>query len=145
MVPPRGLAARAAIRQADASRPRGWTLTRDDGEPPAIAYLHVAAVTRWAWGLPRATAEALAECAAVLTDNGFRHSAGSHVTVTVAITDGRATVAVQDDGPARAFPPPSGYGTGLRHIEARADAWGHHTTAGGGTRVHASITLPEET
>ncbi|MEU7230002.1 hypothetical protein [Streptomyces chrestomyceticus] len=141
-VPPRGLAARAAIRQAAVDRPPGWTLSRTDEEPPAVAYLHVATAARWAWGLPRTTAEALAECAAVLTDNAFRHSLSPHATVTMAAADGRATVAVTDDGPARTFPPPSGYGHGLRYVEAHADEWGHHTTASGGTRVYASINLP---
>jgi signal transduction histidine kinase len=98
--------------------------------------------------LDRTAQETLYRVAQEALTNVAKHARARHTTLTLALRDGMAWLAVEDDGVGLGAAPRSGYGHyGVQGMRERIEALGGVLTlgprAGGGTVLRASLQLEE--
>ncbi|WP_329135071.1 ATP-binding protein [Streptomyces sp. NBC_00670] len=99
------------------------------------------------WGLPGAAADDLETITGELVANALEHSGSHRINVACALTPGRVTVGVTDEGrggmPVTADPQPDPereHGRGLLLTAALSARWGTHRAADGALTVWAELT-----
>ncbi|MFP8906159.1 ATP-binding protein [Streptomyces atacamensis] len=145
--PPATLADRVAHRRI--ARGRRWATAvngRSDLSPGRARERARRACRRWS--VPTGQTEAAVVIVSELVTNAVTHTRSTRVLVVMALADGRLTVSVSDQGPARPITvpvvepdPEAEHGRGLWLVSLLADAVGHRATAAAGTRVWARLNL----